>query len=127
MKLETDGVFDSELLNPPDLSFLAEMDSFLKDPMTALMKILTQSLDAVRPRAFEPFKSEHKVRIFRFNDKTNRSKVAAEIEELLNDGYCCHMPTPCGDFLIMDFSRRKDDERQERQTNNDRSDKETKQ
>ena len=113
--LECGEIFDPELLNSSDPNFLADMDSFLKDPMTSLMKILTQSLSAHMPRPLEPIKTEHKVKIFCFDKGTSWDEIAKQIEDLLNDGYCCHMPTIVGDYVIMDFSRRKETEENERE------------
>lgn len=110
VKIETDGVFDSELLDSAGYPMPPEIDSLLSDPMGVMLKMLGNYFDSMRPRAVKPIKTEHKVRIFQINDRANLEEIAAEIEALLNDGYCCHMPTPCGDFLIMNFSRRKETE-----------------
>lgn len=113
-ELETDGVFDADLERPAP-AFLNEIGEFLDNPAGAILQMLAQSLEALRPRAYEPIKSEHKVKIFRLNDRTVLAEVEAEIEAFLNDGYCCHMPAVCGDFLIMDFSRRKENEQNGRE------------
>jgi hypothetical protein len=117
--LECGEIFDPELLNRPDPEFLSEMDSFLSDPMRPLIKILAQSLEAIKPpKAFEMVQSEHKVKIFRMHalmKPKDISSVEATIEAILNEGYCCHIPTVCNDFLIMDFSRRKETEENERE------------
>lgn len=115
IRLETEKIFDPEL-ERPDPEFLSEMEEFLDNPMKPLVGLLGQYLERMTPKAFEPVKTEHKVRIFRLNDKTKRGEVASEIEALLNDGYCCHMPTVVGDYVIMDFSRRKESEEDGRNT-----------
>jgi hypothetical protein len=107
IRLETENIFDSIGYPMPG--------EFIDNPMAGLLQPLIQYFEAIKPKAFEPPKSEHKVRIFRFNDKTNCAKIAEEIETLLNDGYCCHIPTVVGDFVIMDFSRRKENEENERE------------
>lgn len=102
VKIETEGVFNQD--------YLEEMSSF-DNPMAAIMKPLTQYFEAIRPKPLEFPKSEHKVKIFRLPALAKPREIAAvesAIEAILNDGYCCHMPTVCGDFLIMDFSRRKE-------------------
>lgn len=108
-EIETENIFDPDL-EKPDPKFLEEMEGFLDNPMNMVMKVLTNYLDSLKPRIPEPIKSEHKVRIFRLNDRTVLAEVEAQIEAFLNDGYCCHMPTTCNDFLMMDFSRRKETE-----------------
>jgi len=117
IRLETEAVFDPELLQRPDPNFLEEIEGFLDNPMKPLVGLLGQYLERMSPKAFEPIKSEHKVRIFRIDDRTVLAEVAAEIETFLNDGYCCHIPTVCNDFLIMDFSRRKETEEDGRNAN----------
>jgi len=114
VRIETENVFDPELLQRPDPNFLEEMEGFLDNPMKPLVGLLGQYLERMSPKAFELIKSEHEVRIFQINDTANLEEIAAEIETFLNDGYCCHIPTVCNDFLIMDFSRRKESEEDER-------------
>jgi hypothetical protein len=108
IRLETESVFDPELLK----RIQEEDDDFDNDPMNPLMKMLREYLDSIKPpMAFAtPPKTEHKVRVFRFNDRTLPGVVEAEMQALFDDGYCCHMPTVVGDFVIMDFSRRKESE-----------------
>jgi hypothetical protein len=117
IRLETENIFDSVGYPMP------QAGEFIDNPMAALMQPLIQYFEAIKPKTFEPIKSEHKVKIFRLNDRTVLAEVEAKIQTFLNEGYCCHMPTVVNDFVIMDFARRKDDERQERQANNDGSDK----
>jgi hypothetical protein len=109
IRLETDGVFDSAGYPMPG--------EFIDNPMAALMQPLIQYFESIKPpMAFTtPPKTEHKVRVFRFNDRTLPGVVEAEMQELFDDGYCCHMPTVVGDFVIMDFSRRKEVEENERE------------
>jgi hypothetical protein len=117
VKIETDNVFDPELLNRPDPEFLNEMEEFLDNPMKPLVGLLSQYLERMAPKAFEPVKQEHKVRIFKLSalaKPKETSHIESAIESYLNDGYCCHMPTVVGDYVIMDFSRRKETEENER-------------
>lgn len=113
VKIETEGVFDPSLLDQPDPKFLEEMGAFLDNPMTPIIKMLTQSLESLRPKPFEfpalPL-AEHRVKIFRLNDQADLAQIESAIEEYLNNGWCCHHPTICGDFVLMDFSRRKESE-----------------
>lgn len=114
-EIETENIFDPELLNRPDPAFLEEMGGFLDNPMGPLIKVLAQSLEACAPKPLvlpDPPKTEHKVKIFWLH----RSLKIEEVEEIetvieafLNDGYR-GFPTVCNDFLIMDFSRRKETE-----------------
>jgi len=112
IRLETESVFDPELLKRIE----EEDDSFDDGPMNPIVKMLREYLDSIKPpMAFTtPPKTEHKVRVFRFTDRTLPGMVEAEMQELFDDGYCCHMPTVVGNFVIMDFSRRKEAEENER-------------
>lgn len=126
IRLETGGVFDSAGYPLPLEAMMG--DEFFDNPMGPLMKMLGRYLDSLKPpMAFTtPPKTEHKVKIFWLHRSCKIEEIEQielMIEDLLNDSYCCHMPTVVGDYVIMDFSRRKD-ERQERQTNSDESDKE---
>lgn len=115
IRLESEAIFDSDL-ERPDPEFLSEMDSFLSDPMKPLIRILTQSLEAIKPpraMVYDPPAQDHKVRIFRLNDQANLTEIESQIESILNDGWCYHHPTVINDFLIMDFSRRKEIEENE--------------
>jgi hypothetical protein len=110
IKLETDGVFDSA--NYP----IPQAGELIDNPMAALMQPLIQYFESIKPpMVFEPPKTEHKVRIFRFHDRSVLSAIEEEIQSFLDDGYCCHIPTVVGDFVIMDFSRRKEAEENERE------------
>jgi hypothetical protein len=109
IRLETDGVFDSAGYPFP------QAGEFTDNPMATLMQPLIQYFEAIKPKAFEPPKTEHKVRVFQFTDRTFSARVEEEIQAILNDGYRCHMPTVVGDFVIMDFSRRKESEENERE------------
>ncbi len=107
IRLESEGIFDS--LGYP----LLQEEEFINNPMAAFTQSLIQYLEAIKPKAFalEPIKSEHKVRIFRLLALAKPKEIAAiesAIEAFLNEGYCCHIPIVCNDFLIMDFSRRKE-------------------
>lgn len=115
IRLETEGVFDSAGYPLPLEAMMG--DEFFDGPMGPLMKMLGRYLDSIKPpMAFTtPPKTEHKVRVFRMTDDTMISYVEAEMERFLNDGYCCHMPTVVGDFVIMDFSRRKETDENERE------------
>jgi len=108
IRLETEGVFDSAGYPLPLEAMMN--DEFFDNPMGPLMKMLGRCLDSIKPpMAFTtPPKTEHKVRVFRFTDRTLPAKVEEEIQAILNDGYCCHMPTVVNNFVIMDFSRRKE-------------------
>jgi len=108
-EIETEGVFDSAGYPMPG--------EFIDNPMAALMQPLIQYFEAIKPpMAFTtPPKTEHKVRVFRFTDRTLPAKIEEEIQAILNDGYCCHMPTVVNNFVIMDFSRRKETEENERE------------
>jgi hypothetical protein len=114
IRLESEGVFNSEPFDSAGYPFpLGELSEFLNNPMMGFAKMLGQFSESMsRPRIPEPIKTEHRVKIFRFNDQTNLGEVASKIEAILNEGYCCHMPAVCGDFLIMDFSRRKETKEQ---------------
>jgi hypothetical protein len=112
-EIETDGVFDSAGYPMP------QAGEFIDDPMAALMQPLIQYFESIKPKVFEPVKSEHKVKIFWLHRSLKIEEVEqieTMIEDLLNNGYCCHMPTVCSDFVIMDFSRRKESEENETQT-----------
>jgi hypothetical protein len=116
IRLETDGVFDSAGYPFPEL----DPETLMDNPMLALLKPLIQYFESIKPpMAFTmPPKSEHKIRIFRFKDSLGIASIDSierTIENMLNDGYCCHMPTVVGDFVIMDFSRRKETEENERE------------
>src|SRR6266540_1579096 len=82
------------------------------DPDTAAIQLQADLPERMSmPVALEPIKSEHKVRIFRLLALAKPKEIAAiesAIEAFLNEGYCCHIPIVCNDFLIMDFSRRKE-------------------
>jgi hypothetical protein len=114
IRLETESVFDPELLRRIQEE---DNDSFDDDPMNPIVKMLREYLDSIKPpTAFTtPPKTEHKVRVFQFTDRTFSARVEEEIQAILNDGYRCHMPTVVGDFVIMDFSRRKESEENERE------------
>lgn len=115
-EIETENIFDPDL-EKPDPQFLEEMNALMDNPLTAIIKPLTQYFESIKPpMAFERVKSEHKVRIFQINNWTNADEIAANIEALLNEGYCCHIPTVVGDYVIMDFSRRKESEEDGRNT-----------
>ncbi len=121
IRLETDGVFDSAGYPLPQAGEfdsagypLPQAGEFIDNPMATLMQPLIQYFEAIKPKAFEPPKTEHKVRVFQFNDRTLPGKVEEEIQAIFNDGYCCHMPTVVGDFVIMDFSRRKESDENEK-------------
>jgi len=106
IRLESEGIFDSPGYPLP------QEGEFIDNPMAALMQPLIQYFEAIKPKALEPIKSEHKVKIFRLPALAKPKEIAAiesTIEAFLNEGYCCHIPTVCNDFLIMDFSRRKED------------------
>jgi len=116
--LECGEIFDPELLNRPDPNFLEEMEGLIDNPMLAVVKPLMQYFEAIKPKYLEPIKSEHKVKIFRLSALAKPKEIAnveAAIEAILNDGYCCHIPTVVNDFVIMDFSRRKETEENERE------------
>lgn len=112
IKIETEGVFNQDYLEEPE--------AFIDNPMVAMMKpLITEYFQAMRPKPLEPIKTEHKVRIFRLPELMASAEIESverAIEALLNDGYCCHMPTVCNDYVIMDFSRRKETEENETQT-----------
>jgi len=112
IRLETDGVFDSAGYPMPG--------EFIDNPMAALMQPLIQYFEAIKPpMAFTtPPKTEHKVRIYQLVEEYDLEALeamAAEMEAFLNDGYCCHIPTVVNNFVIMDFSRRKETEENERE------------
>lgn len=117
-EIETENIFDPEL-EKPDPNFLEEMNEFLDDPMKPIVKMLGQYLESIKPpMALGPIKSEHKVKIFWLHRSLKLEEVEqieTMIEDLLNDGYCSHPPVVCNDFLIMDFSRRKETEENERE------------
>lgn len=106
IRLETDGVFDSAGYPFPPVG------EFIDNPMAGLLQPLIQYFESIKPKYLEPIKSEHKIRIYHFKeyDSASLEGIAEEIENLLNDGYCCHMPTVVNNFVIMDFSRRKETE-----------------
>ncbi len=109
IRLESEDIFDSVGYPPP------QAGEFINNPMATLMQPLIGYFEAIKPKALEPIKSEHKVKIFRLPALAKPKEIAnieAMIEALLNEGYCCHMPTVCNDFLIMDFSRRKEGEKE---------------
>lgn len=113
IRLETEAVFDPELLKR--IQEEDQYDDSFYDPMKPLVSMLREYLESIKPpMAFTtPPKTEHKVRIYQLAKEYNLPAMeafAAEIEALLNDGYCCHMPTVVGDYVIMDFSRRKESE-----------------
>jgi hypothetical protein len=95
-------------------------EEFFDNPMGPIMKMLGRYLDSIRPptvMAYDPLRpprSEHKVKIFRLNDQADLTQIESAIEEYLNNGYCCHTPAVVNDFLIMDFSRRKETEENEK-------------
>lgn len=110
-EIETENIFDPELLN----RIQEEDDSFDDDPMNPIVKMLREYLESIKPpMAFTtPPKSEHKVRIFQLNESIGLvaiDSIERTIEDLLNAGYCCHMPTVVNDYVIMDFSKRKESE-----------------
>lgn len=116
IRLESDGIFDSAGYPTP-----SESDPFTEDPLAKFadrlvggMERLMPAMPSPGPIVFTPPPAEHKVRIFRFYDKADLAFIERQIETLLNDGYSCHIPTVCGDFVIMDFSRRKESEENER-------------
>lgn len=110
-EIETENIFDPELLNRPDPAFLEEMGGFLDNPMGPVMKMLTQYMETFKPSpiVYDPPPQEHKVRIFCLDRAADLHVVEREIESYLNNGYR-GFPTVCNDFLIMDFSRRKESE-----------------
>ena len=112
IRLETESIFDPELLKRIQEE---DNDSFDDDPMNPIIKMLREYLESLRPRIPEPIKTEHKIRVFRFTDRTLPAEVEAEMQALFDDGYCCHMPTVVNNFVIMDFSRRKETEENERE------------
>jgi hypothetical protein len=117
IRLETDGVFDSAGYPLPLEAMMG--DEFFDNPMGPLMKMLGRYLDSIKPpMAFTtPPKTEHKVKIFWLHRSLKIEEIEQielMIEDLLNNGYCSHMPTTVGDFVIMDFSRRKETEENER-------------
>lgn len=112
-EIETEGVFDQSLLDSAGFPFPGlDPEAFMDNPMLALLKPLIQYFESIKPpMAFTtPPKTEHKVRVFRFTDRTLPGVVEAEMQELFDEGYCCHMPTVVNNFVIMDFSRRKETE-----------------
>lgn len=124
IRLESEEVFDSDLLNQSDRDvanpgFLSEseMDAFQDNPLKLyaglvgdLKSMASRFMQPPRAMVYDPPAQDHKVRVFRLNDQANLTEVESQIESILNDGWCCHHPTVCGDFLIMDFSRRKESE-----------------
>lgn len=106
-EIETEGVFNQDYLEDPG--------AFIDNPMAAMLQPLIRYFESIKPpmASIERPKLEHKVRIYQLAKEYNLPAMeafAAEIEALLNDGYCCHMPTVVGDYVIMDFSRRKESE-----------------
>jgi hypothetical protein len=110
IRLETDGVFDSAGYPLPLEAMMG--DEFFDNPTGPLMKMLGRYLDSIKPpMAFTtPPRAEHKVRIFLLDGAADLQAIEGAIEGYLNDGYCSHMPTVVNDFVIMDFSRRKETE-----------------
>ncbi len=110
IRLESEDIFNSELLDSVGYP-MPQAGEFVDNPMAALMQPLIQYFEAIKPKAFEPIKSEHKVKIFRLPALAKPKEIAnveSVIETILNEGYCCHIPIVCNDYVIMDFSRRKE-------------------
>ena len=112
IRLETEEVFDLEKLEP---------DLFQDDPLKMYASLVSDLKHMascfMRPSpiiAYAPPEQDHKVRIFRVYDQMRLTEVESQIESILNEGWCCHHPVVVGDFLIMDFSRRKETEENER-------------
>ncbi len=110
IRLESEAVFDPDLEKP-------ELDIFQNDPMKMYaslvgdLKHMASRFMQPRPAmVYDPPAQEHKVRIFRLNDRVRLAEVESQIESILNEGWCCHHPVVVGDFLIMDFSKRKESE-----------------
>lgn len=106
-------VTDDETAPQPGASPEIETEGvFMDNPLAAIFKPLTEYFKAIKPpMTLEPPKSEHKVRIFYLPvvaPLEHLKKIESEIEAALNDGYYCHMPTVVNDYVIMDFSRRKE-------------------
>ena len=115
IRLESEEVFDSDLLGRPD------PELFMDDPMKMYADLIgglrSMTSNFMRPRpamVYDPPAQEHKVRIFRVYDQMNLAEVESQIESILNEGWCCHHPVVVGDFLIMDFSRIKESEENEK-------------
>jgi hypothetical protein len=109
VEIETGGVFNQD--------YLEESGAFIDNPMLALLKPLTQYFDSIKPKVFKPPKTEHKVKIFYLPPVApleHIEAIATTMEAFLNDGYCCHGPTIINDYVIMDFSRRKEIEENEK-------------
>lgn len=118
IEIETKNIFDPELdsLHSP-LRFTGE--PFPGDPMQVIAGMMRDLKDMApqfmpSPIVYEPPPSEHKIRIFRLNDHSDLPQIESAIEEFLNNGYRGY-PITCNDFLIMDFSRRKEIEENERE------------
>jgi hypothetical protein len=114
IRLETESVFDPELDSAGYPLPIEE--SFMDNPMAAMLQPLIQYFEAIKPKMSEPIKTEHKVKIFWLHRSLKLEEIELiekMIEDLLNDGYCCHMPTAVNDFVVMDFSRRKETEANE--------------
>lgn len=116
IRLESGDVFSQGVFNQDYLEE-AEQEPFDDNPMVPMMRAAAvEYVKAIRAQPVtlaELPKTEHKVRIFRFAALAKSKEIAAiesAIESYLNDGYCCHMPTVVGDYVIMDFSRRKESE-----------------
>lgn len=90
------------------------------DPMKLLANMMADLKDmAMRPSLgilAELPPTEHRVKIFQMDDRTSLVDVADQIEILLNNGWCCHHPAVCNNFLIMDFTRRKETPQNERES-----------
>jgi len=117
-EIETEGVFDSAGYQIPDFG----VGPFPDNPMKMLAGMMGDLKDMALHRG--PFvlpsapPLEHKVRIYQLVEEYNLEaleQMAAEMEAFLNDGYCCHMPTVVNNYVIMDFSRRKEPEENERE------------
>lgn len=117
IKIETEGVFNQDYLEEAEPK---PFDDNSMVPMMMMRAAAAEYVKAIRaqPPAFaEPPKSEHKVRIYQLTAEYNQAALeafAAEMEAFLNEGYCCHMPTVVNDYVIMDFSRRKESEENEK-------------
>ena len=112
-------IIDSENIFDPDLADRrANVDNpdwlpGVTDPVTAVVGALKE-LMPTRADLFKPPNLEHKVRIYEFNNSMNREEVRAEVEALLNDGYHLQFPSViCNDYVMLDFSRRKEDKEEQ--------------
>lgn len=110
ISLETEKIFDPEFEQPAP-------GSILDDPIMAYADRIMDGLKDMMPTpmVYDPPLSEHKVRIFRLNDRASLGQIENAIEEYLNNGYR-GFPTVVNDFVIMDFSRRKEAEKDGRNT-----------